>query len=612
VRGTFLWECYRSLPSLSADCGLKFEDLNNGMQVRVSSFPSTSLSEVGSSYQIFVSVSDVSRASRSQEISIMLSEPSSPMISVSSKSLKINSGEKLVLFGTVNSSFAVRGLWSEWDDSKKLKRDVSSMSMMNSSCWLLSGLHSCNLVLHSNVLVGRSAPYVFMLSVSPSSFTSFFSSTVSSSISITVNPPPLPGYFLVTPVNGSALSTSFLLSASLWSDEDLPLSYEYRYLNEKGMISVVRGRSESTFASSMLPSGVSTRGFALTCQLRVFDSLNAIEISSKVVIVMSSDDSSMPIQTMASQIKAQLLVASSGNIDDTKQMMSLGFSLLSAKDCSKLSVNCTSLNREGCEHGSKPNTCGSCLSGFEELSGVDPNSVCLSQSDYLSSLSSLTLIGSRSCSSHANCAPWGACDFSQKPSVCVLNSRECLNNCSGHGGCGYVRVGVGSGVKVIDCLLGDVSCEPVCQCESGWEGSSCDMTKEDMLAKMSLRTDLARNLVDLTLRDEPSQDSVESWESSLSSLSEDEDELSSDSAMMIASVASTILEYASSLDLDSSLLSNVLISLDVSSSVMISSSSSDSQSTNSFANHHTLRTSRSLPTVLRPNTNPHHSTTTKR
>jgi hypothetical protein len=585
----FEWDCYQSLPSLSANCGLKFESLNNGMQVRASCLSSVSSSEVGSTYQVVVSVSDVNRVSRSQEISITLSEPSSAMVSVSSKSLKINGGDQLVLYGSVNSSYPVRSVWSEWEESTKMKMDVSSVSMMNSSCWLLSGLHSCNLVLRSNMLVGRSAPYVFMLSVSSTSSSSS-SSTVSSAISITVNASPLPGYFQVTPPNGSALSTSFLLSASLWSDEDLPLSYEYRYLSEKGVGLVVRGRSESTFTNSRLPSGVSSKGFELTCQLRVFDSLNANEMTTSVVIVKSLEDSGLGIQAMAGQLSAQLAVASSGNVDDTKQMMSLGLSLLSAKDCSRLTVDCGSLNREECEQGSTPNSCGPCLSGFEELSGVDSNSVCLSKSDYLSSFSLLTSIGSRSCSSNADCIPWGSCDLSQKPSVCVLNSRECLNNCSGHGSCGYVGVGVGmgSGIKVTDCLLGDVSCEPVCECESGWDGSSCGMTSGDMLAKISLRTDLARNLVDLTLLDEPSQDSIESWESSLSSLSEDEDELSSDSAMMMASVASTILEYASSLDLDSSLLSGVLSSLDVSSSVMLSSgsSSSSSHSINSLANNH--------------------------
>ena len=579
-RLAFEWECYRSHPSLSDECGLTFESLNNGMQVRVSS----SVSEVGSTYGIIVSVSDVDmgRVSRSGEISITLSEPFSPMVFVSSKSLKINRGDQLVLYGSVNSSYAVRGIWSEWDDSKKMKMDVSSISMMNSSCWLSSGFHACNLVLRSNVLAGRSAPYTFLLSVSSSSA----APTVSSSISITVNSPPLAGSFVVTPGNGSALSTSFLLSASLWSDDDLPLSYEYRYLNEKSVGLVVRGRSESTYTSSMLPSGLSSRGFGLTCQLRVFDSLNANELASTVVIVKSKD-TGLGMQELVSQMSGQL-VESSGNVDDTKQMLSLGLSLLSVKDCSRVAVNCTSLNREGCERGSRPNSCGACLSGFEELSGSDWNSVCLSKSDYLSWFSSLSSMGSRSCSSNADCAPWGSCDLIQNPTVCVANARECLNNCSGHGRCGYV--GVGHGFQLSECLLGDVSCEPVCECESGWEGSSCSTTREDMLAKVSLRTELARNLVDLTLLDEPSQDSIESWESSLSSLSEDEDELSADSALMLASVASTILEYASSLDLDSSVLSNVLSSLDASSSVMLSSSpSSSSQSLNLPNNPRHLR-----------------------
>ena len=608
---SYEWDCSQTYPILSLNCDLNL--FRNGSLLTISS--SSSSSSIGSSYVITLKVSDFvsddnvndnmntnNDRSSSVELLITISEPSSPLISISSKSTKINPSDQLVLYGSIESSIEVKSVWNKVEDDNLV--DISSISLTNSSCWLLSsGTKSCNLVLMSNTLIGRSAPYIFSLSAiwsTSSSSSSISFSSISSKISININSPPLPGIFEVNPMTGYELNTTFVLSSSLWTDDDLPLSYEYRYLSSQGTELVIRGRSESSYASSLLPSGSVSSGYGLSCAVRVFDNLNA-NTQNNVVVVVKKMSLETNIESWKNKISNSLL-ANSGNIDATKQLLSLGISLLNSRNCSGLIVSCSSLNREECERSSTDNTCGECLSGYEGISG-DSNTKCVSGKDYISSLSDLS---SKICSSNIDCEPFGECDVSTSPSSCIRGNKRCVNDCSGHGSCIYYDFSQSTNTntnnnnnnnngddgnnnnnnnnnnnEINKCLLGDESCEAICECESGWKGSSCSLTKTDMDLKISLRSELAQNLLDLSTIDEPSLDSVESWISSLSSLVCNVDELVKESTEIASSVTLNILELSSSLNLDSSLMLSVLKSLDVSTTVLLSSSNSNSLNSNS-------------------------------
>lgn len=544
---SFQWNCYRSLPTLSEACELSLQYVNNGLQVQVQSTSAI----VGSRFEINVIVMDpnTGRRSTSNQVSITLSSPLSPVVAVSSRSLKINPSDQLILYSNINSSYPVLASWIRLEDNQKI--GLKWQSTMNTSCVLASGVRACNIILRPNSLIGRQAPYIFVLSVSILTFTT---TPVESSIAITINTPPLPGTFSVFPTEGTGMKTTYFFASSLWTDDDLPLSYEYRYLNNVGLGSVLRSRSESTYTSSLLPVGSYSIGYGLTCQVRVFDNLNAHELKNNLVIV-NPMNATMPMRDIATIISSQLQ-DDDEDVDNTKQSLSLALSLLNMKDCSKVAINCSSLNRQSCESGQSENSCGSCLEGFQELLN-DPSVECFSQEEYYNNIKSLS---SRLCSSHDDCNPWGFCDNNRTPSYCVGRSRQCSVNCSGHGSCVYMA----NNVKVNECLFGDISCQPVCECISGWHGDFCRLTEEDLLLRMTISDKLADKLISLVTLDEPSQDSIESWSSSLSSLS-DIEALSTNSALKMVSVASTILEFSSTFTLDSATLSNVLDCLDTSS-----------------------------------------------
>ena len=77
------------------------------------------------------------------------------------------------------------------------------------------------------------APYKLaggtVLSFTLSCYSSTSSSTYSSIVTITVNSPPQPGVFQVSPVVGVELVTSFFFSPLQWTTSSYPLYFQFGY-----------------------------------------------------------------------------------------------------------------------------------------------------------------------------------------------------------------------------------------------------------------------------------------------------------------------------------------------------------------------------------------------
>ena len=88
-------------------------------------------------------------------------------------------------------------------------------------------------------------------------------------ILLTTNAPPSTGKLIVSPPNGTAVLTTFSISASSWIDDDLPLSYVFMYSlsDDQGDLTLA-AKSQMTFTSSPLPAGLnSMNGIVNNCSL---------------------------------------------------------------------------------------------------------------------------------------------------------------------------------------------------------------------------------------------------------------------------------------------------------------------------------------------------------
>jgi hypothetical protein len=323
-----------------------------------------------------------------------------------------------------------------------------------------------------------------------------------------------------------------------------------------GDYSALRSRLEQSYCSSVLPSGLSDYGFNVTIRVQVYDSLSAYSWTESKVSVS-------PVQYSPSKLESLFSDALSGestNVDETRSAVSMAGSVLNTANCSLLSLDCGSLNRHPCSVVDM--TCGLCYSGYfgDELYS---NTKCLSLSDFQSHRRRMTEANSSSssssllsCESDDDCGnSWLRCHAG----VCESIPKSCMNNCSNHGSCVYVTSNTGS-KSVYDgiCRMGSLDCAAECICASGYAGSTCAWSDEEMRSRQLLREKLLSNILSVMSKEEVSDSSVLSWVSSIVSLTQRVDELSVSSRESIWNGIRYILESALSSSIPFSYASKVV------------------------------------------------------
>ena len=368
------------------------------------------------------------------------------------------------------------------------------------------------------------------------------------SIVVTVNGPPQYGSFAVDPTTGTELTSSFALATLHWSDPNLPITYQFGFVSSSGVDLVVHGRSNSSLASTTLPAGSATAQHQVTCFVQAFDSLSAAaRLSSSVTVTPQVD----PVQLQAS-ILLQLTV-SSGDVGATKNAISVGSAALNTVSCAN-APDCAALNRAGCV--SVKDTCGACLPQFVGDAG-DKNFLCVNST-------AMRLSGTgpaTSCSIDSQCQSWERCDVTLPAPACVMRSKQCSGNCSAHGDCQFLNV---NNLKsVSDCKVNNPSCEAVCSCRDGFVGQSCNSTTADILARQVVREQLIVGLAGVTTSDEVSIETVTSWSSSLSAVTQNPYEISAAAISIVNDVSLSILSSAQNLSgISYSSVSGVLDAVD--------------------------------------------------
>ena len=174
-----------------------------------------------------------------------------------------------------------------------------------------------------------------------------FCKNASTSIVVVTNGPPQPGLFTISPSQGVELDTSFLFSASLWSDEDIPISYSYGFYatNTSTTVATIKARSESSFTYSNLPAGSEESDFQIRGLLLVYDSLSASTTAMKWVKVTRfvAADTGALMGAINAKLNTAML---SSNPEDTLNFLSVASAVINFVNCSNASpLFCIKLHR---------------------------------------------------------------------------------------------------------------------------------------------------------------------------------------------------------------------------------------------------------------------------
>lgn len=190
---------------------------------------------------------------------------------------------------------------------------------------------------------------------------------------------------------------------------------------------------------------------------------------------------------------------------------------------------------------------------------VNPSYV--SRQRKLISVKSLASSAGKSCESASDCGAWDQCILSK----CTLSSKSCINSCSGHGACKFINSY--SGAIVESCGVGEMSCSVVCSCAVGFFGSDCSLTNDVFSFKQATRLQLISAFYNMTKKQNIDKATVMSWISTLSSLTQITDEVTTASVSRLASVTSTIISSRTSLGLSSGSLAPILGTINAMSNV---------------------------------------------
>ena len=399
---------------------------------------------------------------------------------------------------------------------------IKSLRVQNS----LETLFLANLALKPNALL-QGAAFRFTLScvILDNLFVSYRSTD------IWTNDFPSPGDLTITPNIGIEFDTLYLFEALLWSDSDMPLTYEFLYMSRGERPLAVQSQSEFSSVSSLMSRGNDDEDYTLTIELLVFDGLGAMSTLTESITVYPNPDSTAVADVLS--CKAVL----------KQKEISLLSSVLNVNSC-HLAPNCTALNRRRCFD--KINTCGACADGFVGEEGSS-NSSCVMASQISELLSSRQIFYEREvgrtvllCS---ECSVWEDCvnDTSNGLKLCLESQKKCADvSCSGHGTCKFVSSQ--SPFEILtECWVGSLVCSAKCFCQSGYKGNVCQFSDTEYDERVRCRDSAFGALLLLLSQQDMSESVTRNDINSLSSLTSNQEELSIHATVKVLDVIEAIL-----------------------------------------------------------------------
>ena len=319
-------------------------------------------------------------------------------------------------------------------------------------------------------------------------------------VSIKVVRPPQNGYVTSLPSKGYALDTNFKLTAVGWVDdpESLPLSYTFSYfLSQLNTATVVGILSPISFINSNLPAGrINVTGV-------VYNTFHASAQASVSVDVIVNQTSTVSVSAyLDSALKS---AASSGNSNLALQAIGNAAFTVNTIACPPI-TNCTKLYRNPCHQ--TPLTCGSCLNDYSGVIG-DSNVPCSTNFTRLQIISG-------TCSKDADCQSHRCVNNICKNSLKFCKSSIYDQICSGNGICGIFDSSSNSRSNAdTECTIVDEFCYVQCECNSGYGGSDCSLSQEELQAKSQARSSICEAVSLVGSTQNPSKDLIDTLSVSL-------------------------------------------------------------------------------------------------
>ena len=562
---SFSWSCMQISPSFSSTCDATLS-VTAMSPTAISVSADRSVEFLATTNEFTITLWDAAAVRSSSVYVVVRVVPSiSAVVQVTSTSTTsagvLNADEQLVLLGTVSLPSGMAGAlaWTV-DNEGDPQLSTTALTPLSYNFAASSAAASSDQMFSVYLVVAahKLSPGVvlsFTLSCVGTTAVDNSQQLSSSSITITVNIPPQPGIFYLSPSDGTELQDPFVFIASQWQDADIPIKYQFGYTSRLGAAVIVLSKSEATYGSSILPAGLDSAGNALSCFVTVFDSLSAsndavFEVTVRKGAVFSVDHISQYIDG--------IVASGSGSVDGMKQATSLSSYLLNQADCSGVTVQeCASLHRASC--ASVANTCGPCLSDFFSIAQGDSNDPCVA----VASSVSLAAAASVPCSDSLECTT----EFQSCVSgMCVYPDKTCVADCSGLGECMFVSVGTSSSTEqelLQECALLDSSCVASCFCEVEYSGSFiCSASTEEVEFKQTMRSQVIDSLRSLLEMEDASKEAVSGWVSTLYASAGVADELSHNTSMSVLTTSAAILETAALQKLSSDTVSDIVNTVD--------------------------------------------------
>jgi hypothetical protein len=519
---SFSWSCFQSEPNVNSSCSFTMSSASDTAAIELYA-PSTAN---GTESIVTVTVFDSTR-SDSASVTVYASTGLAPSVLITSTFPDdVEVTDTLTITGTITTSVSGTSTWSIDDDSITLA-DVSSSAVTKTQTVTGSSEETfvVNLVIAPDSLAEQ-ATYVFTLISTLENKGQAYAT-----VTVTTNGSPLPGTFTVAPVTGYSIQTLFTFSADGWTDIDLPLTYRFGFVSNSGVSKVLRTFTESTYLVSPMSAGLVANNYTKQTQLEVADVYNSIStVTADIVVYQSTTRRKLQSVSSSTLTTINDYISSAENNDQVQQIVSIGGDVMNTVTCTS-APDCESLNRYSC--ASTTDTCGECYTSFIGDAG-DANTPCVNASNIISSK-----VG-ESCSSSSACGSFESCISN----VCVLESKSCAGNCTGRGSCFFINSYSGSVVD--ECYNGDATCAAVCSCYSGYTGSVCAYTDDELTAAQDTRLNLLFSLQDLIASSDITRDEIVTWVSDLTTLATKVDELSAIAIDVAANISETILVAAAS------------------------------------------------------------------
>jgi hypothetical protein len=343
---------------------------------------------------------------------------------------------------------------------------------------LAAGMSSINLVIRGGSLFAG-VKYDFTLVAGGSR----------TSIDVTVIGAPRNGLFKIAPSRGRELLDVFALSAWKWLDDELPTTFAFGYHDPKTLhFIVVQSRSELASARTILPAGAEAGVNNITCQVNVYNVLDAMASSTFSVTVTRDVLSAQSLSDLIESSLNNIVGSDKVRVDSTRQIVSAGSRAMNAANCS-LAPDCTVLFREACS--TVAHTCGICQNGYFATSEY-ANTRCFPEIE--SDPTDVTSLFNYSCNSIVPCVTaFHECI----DGFCKYPDKRCVSDCSGRGHCEFELIA--SGRPASTCFVNDILCEGVCKCDEGFVGNGCEESVEDVETRQQSRWQMI-NMINDTIQ----------------------------------------------------------------------------------------------------------------